>query len=463
MDPYSVLGVRRNASKTEIDLAYKGRRSQYHPDRYANEDAETVGWATERMKEVNDAYALLSNPQGHVGKNAQQAQDDKVRAKQAPELKEHLLRHLGRSSCDAAICIAPDIPRKKLLNALSSYGSWLKPEDVVVLIDDTAFGGAKDGVIITKESMCIKEIFQDPAIFWLSNVDEVEADGNRIYVNGRKVAKLTIPDAKRISLLMDGVNDYLQAMRSSRFSGEDDEFSECEEDEGIDESSLFDPEDCVLWTMISGFHDFLGGMPDKKKKADLMVCLDMLTATGWIPSALNGMGVELTSEDENILTDDVVRFELLAYIFARGVQFFAEGVGQDKSAEFGSFFLEKFVMVFVVAKEELGDITEIHRAGRLERVMNSSCLYQEFQSRMAAYFGAPLDGRGAQLFVSGLRDPAVGLIYEETTANDIKSAMNDVVDRFFDINVTRDILRGVESLVSSAISRYRLNRDGSWR
>ena len=82
---------------------------------------------------------------------------------------------------------------------------------------------------------------------------------------------------------------------------------------------------------------------------------------------------------------------------------------------------------------------------------------------MAAYFGAPLDGRGAQLFVSGLRDPAVGLIYEETTANDIKSAMNDVVDRFFDINVTRDILRGVESLVSSAISRYRLNRDGSWR
>lgn len=38
MDPYDILGIRPNAGRDEIELAYKGRRSQYHPDRYAQSD-----------------------------------------------------------------------------------------------------------------------------------------------------------------------------------------------------------------------------------------------------------------------------------------------------------------------------------------------------------------------------------------------------------------------------------------
>lgn len=53
------LGVRPGASMAEIDLAYRGRRSQYHPDRYASEGEAAVRWATERMKEVNAAYEAL--------------------------------------------------------------------------------------------------------------------------------------------------------------------------------------------------------------------------------------------------------------------------------------------------------------------------------------------------------------------------------------------------------------------
>ena len=62
LDPYSVLGVRPNASQTEIELAFKGRRSQYHPDRYASEGEDTIAWATGMMQQVNEAYALLSDP-----------------------------------------------------------------------------------------------------------------------------------------------------------------------------------------------------------------------------------------------------------------------------------------------------------------------------------------------------------------------------------------------------------------
>lgn len=61
-DYYEVLGVRPKASISEIELAFKGRRTQYHPDRYNTSDAETLAWATSKMKEVNEAYSVLSDP-----------------------------------------------------------------------------------------------------------------------------------------------------------------------------------------------------------------------------------------------------------------------------------------------------------------------------------------------------------------------------------------------------------------
>lgn len=63
MSHYDILGIRPSASVQEIDLAYKGRRSQYHPDKYTESDADTVKWATDQMQEVNKAYAVLSDPQ----------------------------------------------------------------------------------------------------------------------------------------------------------------------------------------------------------------------------------------------------------------------------------------------------------------------------------------------------------------------------------------------------------------
>lgn len=59
MDPYEILGIRLSAGGEEIELAYRGRRSQYHPDRYTSSDAETLNWATSKMQEVNQAYAAL--------------------------------------------------------------------------------------------------------------------------------------------------------------------------------------------------------------------------------------------------------------------------------------------------------------------------------------------------------------------------------------------------------------------
>lgn len=53
-DPYSVLGVSRDASDDEIKKAYRQLAKKYHPDNFA--DSPLKSQAEEKMKEINDAY-----------------------------------------------------------------------------------------------------------------------------------------------------------------------------------------------------------------------------------------------------------------------------------------------------------------------------------------------------------------------------------------------------------------------
>jgi curved DNA-binding protein CbpA len=54
---YTLLGIAPNASEDEITAAYRKLAFQYHPDK--NNGSQE---ATERMKEINEAYAILSDP-----------------------------------------------------------------------------------------------------------------------------------------------------------------------------------------------------------------------------------------------------------------------------------------------------------------------------------------------------------------------------------------------------------------
>ncbi len=57
-DYYKILGVSRNATQEEIKRAYRRLALKYHPDRNkGNKEAE------ERFKEINEAYAVLSDPE----------------------------------------------------------------------------------------------------------------------------------------------------------------------------------------------------------------------------------------------------------------------------------------------------------------------------------------------------------------------------------------------------------------
>ncbi len=56
-DYYAVLGVSKNATDADIKSAYRRKALEWHPDRN-----KTPG-ATEKFKEINEAYEVLSNPQ----------------------------------------------------------------------------------------------------------------------------------------------------------------------------------------------------------------------------------------------------------------------------------------------------------------------------------------------------------------------------------------------------------------
>lgn len=53
-DPYSVLGVSRNATDEQIKNAYREQARKYHPDNYTDNPLSDL--AAEKMKEINDAY-----------------------------------------------------------------------------------------------------------------------------------------------------------------------------------------------------------------------------------------------------------------------------------------------------------------------------------------------------------------------------------------------------------------------
>ena len=67
-DPYQVLGVSPSATDDEIKTAYRQLARKYHPDNYV--DNPLADLATEKMKEINEAYDEIQRRRREGGQSA---------------------------------------------------------------------------------------------------------------------------------------------------------------------------------------------------------------------------------------------------------------------------------------------------------------------------------------------------------------------------------------------------------
>lgn len=71
--------------------------------------------------------------------------------------------------------IKPNIPAKKLKNAIAEYGENIQEDDVIGLLDGTFWGSGKEGVIFTSYKLANKPMTFPPLTIWYDEIYSIEA------------------------------------------------------------------------------------------------------------------------------------------------------------------------------------------------------------------------------------------------------------------------------------------------
>jgi hypothetical protein len=112
----------------------------------------------------------------------------------------------------------PAIPPAKLANALAIHAvNFAAGERVAVLYDDTVFGGAKDGFLVTPSRLCWRNFSEDPAMLEWTAIDpeRISYETNRVHLTAGTV-KLT---GVQHSFTPSRVADLFQAIAAEARGG----------------------------------------------------------------------------------------------------------------------------------------------------------------------------------------------------------------------------------------------------
>ena len=149
-DYYEILGLKKGASPEEIKKAFRKLAVKYHPDKNAGDKK-----AEDRFKEINEAYAVLSDPQkktqydqfGSAGFHQRYSQEDIFRNFNAGDVFREF--NLGGSDDVFSRIFGMGAGRQGRGRAMSRKGQDFEMELAISFLE--AFSGGEKRVAFSRE------------------------------------------------------------------------------------------------------------------------------------------------------------------------------------------------------------------------------------------------------------------------------------------------------------------------
>ena len=114
-----------------------------------------------------------------------------------------------------SVYIKPNIPAKKLMNALG-YAPEADVDHVLLLVDDTAFGGAKEGMLVTSKAIYCHEMMVPIKSILLRDIEEIGmGKKSQVLVNGNAFFKGYIVDHLALLTITTRINSVLKDLKTN--------------------------------------------------------------------------------------------------------------------------------------------------------------------------------------------------------------------------------------------------------
>ena len=153
-DYYDILGVQKDASKSEIKKAYRKLALKFHPDKNPDKDAE------EKFKEISEAYAVLNDDEkrglydqyGHAGIDQKYSYEDIFRGADFSDIFRGMDFDFGFGINDIFERFFGGRSGFNRRSSMKSRGSDLR-YDIEISLED-AFNGLESNIRVPRNETC---------------------------------------------------------------------------------------------------------------------------------------------------------------------------------------------------------------------------------------------------------------------------------------------------------------------
>lgn len=141
---------------------------------------------------------------------------------------------------DRNVHLAPNIPASKLAGALSYLPSEVQAEDILILVDDTVFGSAKLGLVVTQDQLFYKAQMESVREWQLRNIGRLDMEqgwfNRSLRVNGLQKLELIQIENHTLAALLKLLQQHILDLHQDCYSQQEHQQQE-RQSTGQDQSS----------------------------------------------------------------------------------------------------------------------------------------------------------------------------------------------------------------------------------